>query len=87
MGNVNDWRLNNQETYLKGVALKFQPYAPSSANNDHDHCEFCLAKFMVTPGPEILTTGYATVDRSRWICEPCFNDFAERFGWKVAERA
>jgi hypothetical protein len=42
---------------------------------------------MVAPGPDIVTSGYATLDRCRWICEPCFNDFVDMFGWKVEERA
>ena len=52
---------------------------------DHDHCEFCGARFMVEDHPGTLKQGYATEDDYRWICEACFADLQERFGWKVVE--
>ena len=82
MREVNDWRFTNQDRYLMGVKLVHRRYEPTSGN-DHDHCEFCGAKFMNTAGPETLTEGYSTLDRYRWICEPCFNDFAPEFKWEV----
>ena len=30
-----------------------------------------------------LVGGYTTDDEKRWICEMCFWDFQERFGWHV----
>ena len=54
---------------------------------DHDHCDFCWAKFMVPEqrqqDPEILTAGYtpALGPGRTWICPTCFEDFRERFGW------
>jgi hypothetical protein len=79
-----DWRLTNQETYLKGESLYWRSYAPSSANNDHDHCEFCGEKFMAAPEPDSRTEGYSTKDGYRWICKECFNDFKALFNWHVA---
>ena len=79
----NDWRLNNQENYLKGVDLSWKIYTKYSENWDHDHCAFCWAKFMQEPGPEILTEGYATPDNYHWICKTCFEDFKTLFNWKV----
>jgi hypothetical protein len=35
--------------------------------------------------PEVLHFGYATEDSYHWICEACFNDFKERFGWTLAD--
>lgn len=84
MREPNDWRLTNQERFLKGVTLCWQQYVPASPTNDHDHCEFCLAKFMEQDKPETLREGYSTLDRYRWICKPCFEDFADLFQWKVA---
>lgn len=78
MSTAKDWRLTHQENYLKGVVLKWQPYSPSSAENDHDHCEFCFTKFMHNE-PNTLHEGFATSDRYRWICKPCFDDFFEVF--------
>jgi hypothetical protein len=87
MRQPNDWRLMNQERYLKGATLIWRPYHPASPDNDHDHCEFCTAKFMVADGPEILHQGYSTPDGYRWICESCFNDFLDLFAWEVKNEA
>ncbi len=77
----------NQERYLKGATLIWGPYRPRSPDNDHDHCEFCQEKFMMTGGPESLHQGYCTPDRNRWICQPCFNDFLDLFSWKFKNEA
>ena len=63
-----------------GVTLYRRPWKATSAN-DHDHCAFCWDKFAEYDG--CLHEGFCTVDGSDWICEVCFNDFRERFGWKV----
>ena len=66
----DDWRLRNQEAFLKGVRLVWQSYLPANTSNDHDHCEFCLKEFMypgsredlassIASHPEIMTEGYA----------------------------
>jgi hypothetical protein len=78
----NDWRLTNQERYLKGVNLVWQSYSPASSDNDHDHCEFCQTKFMKNY-PDSLSEGYSTPDRGRWVCKQCFDDFVDLFQWKV----
>lgn len=81
---MTDWRLTNQEEYLKRVALVWRPYSPASPDNDHDHCEFCFAKFIMDGGePDALREGYATPDKSRWVCKTCFNDFRDFFEWHV----
>ena len=83
MREPNDWRLTNQERYLKGVTLVWHSYSPASPKNDHDHCEFCFAKFMKIEGPDILNIGFSTVDRGRWICKSCYEDFADLFAWEI----
>jgi hypothetical protein len=85
MREVDDWRLTNQDRYLKGAVLRWQSYASSGASNDHDHCEFCSSKFMVDGSSDTLHEGYATEDRYRWICKPCFEDFRDLFQWKVSD--
>jgi hypothetical protein len=85
MREPNDWRLTNQHRHLMHARLVYREYEPAPGN-DHDHCEFCWAKFMHSGDPDILTEGYSTPDRYRWICEQCFNDFAPEFQWEV-ERA
>lgn len=84
----SDWRLQGQEKYLRGVTLvhcRYRPYH-ENPNWDHDHCEFCLAKFMAKDLPDALHQGYATEDYYRWVCEQCFVEFADMFKWKVIDR-
>lgn len=78
----NDWRLfREQDKYLKGVLLVEQSYKSNNPFNDHDHCEFCMAKFGKENGE--LKQGYSTEDNSIWICPQCYNDFKEQFEWNV----
>ena len=79
---ANDWRLQGQEKYLLGVRLVWKKYSRYSQDWDHDHCEFCWAKFMQEEGPDILHEGYATEDNYRWVCQKCYNDFKEMFKWQ-----
>ena len=81
----DDWRLTNQEEYLKGVTLRFEKYEKYREDWDHDHCEFCFAKFMETGNDEIQKEGYTTSDNYRWICKKCFEDFKELFNWKIEQ--
>ena len=83
MREENDWRLTNQGTYLKGAQLWWKRYAPHSDSWDHEHCEFCWAKFMDEDAPDVLREGYATGDGDRWICEECYDDFKDLFQWEV----
>lgn len=80
---MTDWRLQGQERFLHGVSLTQRTYSKYRADWDHDHCEFCGAKFSENSGD--LSEGYSTTDGYHWICEPCFRDFKERFKWTVIE--
>ena len=77
----DDWRRQGQEKYLKGINLSWKKYTQYRKGWDHDHCEFCGAKFMESEGPDILTEGYASEDNYRWICKKCYEDFRTEFGW------
>jgi len=79
----DDWRRQGQEKYLKGVNFVFKDYQPYRIGWDHDHCEFCGAKFSLNG--DDLKKGYSTEDSYRWICGDCFNDFKEEFNWQVIE--
>ncbi len=79
----SDWRLQGQESYLQGAALRRRPYSPSRPGWDHDHCEFCSVKFMDANLPDVVREGYVTSDGYRWICDTCFEDFRARFGWSL----
>ena len=45
----------------------------------HEHCEFCWEKLTT----DMDTDFYCTEDFYRWICPTCFQDFREKFQWKV----
>ena len=80
---TDDWRLQGQEKYLKGVTLHRKRYQRYSNTWDHDHCAFCWAEFAEADLiPDALHEGYATADNYYWVCENCFEDFKERFGWR-----
>jgi hypothetical protein len=83
----DDWRLMGQERYLQRAVLTHRKYRryPLDPNWDHDHCEFCFAKFMLEDYPNVLHEGYCTEDEYWWICAPCFRDFRERFQWQLKE--
>jgi hypothetical protein len=81
-----DWRLQGQERYLKRATLVRRAYRRYARNPywDHDHCEFCSAKFTVEAHPDTLQEGYATLDDYHWVCSACFEDFKGRFAWTVS---
>ena len=79
---MSDWRLQGQEKYLKNAVLVRKKYERFSEEWDHDHCEFCGAKFSLESA-DTLQIGYATPDNYRWICDFCFQDFQPLFNWKV----
>lgn len=83
----NDWRLRGQEDYLKGATLTRRRYRRHSTNpsSDHDHCDFCWAKFMVEDLPDVLHEGYSTEDEYYWVCPACYQDFKGAFGWLVVD--
>jgi hypothetical protein len=85
MSAEDDWRLQGQERYLAGKRLHWSKWTAPASNPswDHDHCEFCWRKFMDSDDPDVCREGYTTEDRYRWICAQCFNDFRERFGWRL----
>ncbi len=86
MADDTDWRLQGQERYLKGAEVTYRKYRRTSESWDHDHCEFCQAKFMETPDdPDVKTDGYATADEDRWICSTCLADFMERFTFVIRQ--
>jgi len=85
MREENDWRLTNQQKYLHGVSLCWRRYSPPKPEWDHDHCEFCWAKFMDEDGTKILREGYADEGERHWICEQCYEDFKDLFDWQIAQ--
>jgi len=83
MGDKNDWRLQGQKQYFKGATLYLKKYTECSDAWDHDHCEFCWAKFSLEGSAIDIDEGYATQDNYHWICKRCFGEFKDIFQWKV----
>jgi hypothetical protein len=77
----DDWRLRGQEEF-RGTTFYRRRFAPRPGD-DHDHCHFCWAKFMVDY-PDTLREGYTTTKGAPWVCDQCFIDFRDRFGWREA---
>ncbi len=82
-----DWRLRGQENYLMGKKLYFIRFQKHSEEWNHEHCDFCWAKFSDFEGD--LHEGYCTGPDNKgseyWICPECYNDFKDRFGWKLSK--
>ena len=81
----SDWRLQGQERYLQSAVLLHRKWHTKNPKWDHDHCEFCWAKFMDKESPDVLREGYCTENSYHWICDKCFNDFKEKFGFVVKD--
>ena len=93
MSDEDDWRLGRQERYLQPARLCWKRYSRWSDEWDHDHCEFCWAKFVAPDdpqqGPDDLNEGYAVLsnghfpDDYHWVCAVCYADFRGMFNWEV----
>lgn len=75
----NDWRITGQEDFLLSAKLIRKKYD----GDDHEHCVFCWHKFMKNADgmKDCSSEGYVTVDGEYWICDNCFKDFYEPFGF------
>jgi hypothetical protein len=81
-----DWRLTGQERFLQGAHLRWASWWPLREGWDHDHCEFCQVHFrdhVLEDDPETQFEGFVTDDNYRWICRGCFEDFKERFRFRI----
>jgi hypothetical protein len=83
MEKEQDWRLTGQERYLKGKTFEKKRYTAPGPGWDHDHCAFCLAKFMEREEPGTTQEGCVTEDNQHWICSQCFADFQNEFKWTI----
>ena len=64
--------------YLSGLHFIWQTYLPYRKGWDHDHCEFCHAKFC-NDTVSCLTKGYSAENGYRWVCKQCMIDFQEKY--------
>lgn len=84
---LNFLRSRNLETELKGASVYWR-CADDEIAWDVDKCIFCLTAFTVEDCPDTrqqgFHAGYVTRQEiPRWICELCFEDFKDYFGWEV----
>jgi len=88
VGEANDWRLMGQETFLRERVLRLAKWSSEDESWDHDHCQFCTAKIWSrASGDGEFSSGYVTHDDDEhWICQGCFDDFKDAFGWTVLPR-
>ena len=86
-----DWRLAFLNGYPTGITFYRAVYKQPNEVWDHDHCIGCWAKFSEhdLPGDahRIVHEGYTTDEGPWWICDECFRDFKDRFGWQVGGQA
>jgi hypothetical protein len=79
----SDWRLINGGDYLQGLVLTRKEWRQSRPHWDHDHCELCWATFGPRAMADAFQVGYTDQDEYRWVCETCFADFREHYGWQT----
>ena len=79
----DDWRLRNQENYLRGVTLHWSMWTETRPGWDHDHCAFCFAEIADSRHPKAMHEGYTDAEDYHWICMTCFDDFKELFDWRL----
>lgn len=86
---IDDWRIQNQESYLLNAHLVWCSYKKPSQEWDHDHCEFCGVKFMEASdatGEDILREVCKALDANDdWICKQRYQDFSDRFRFRVVD--
>lgn len=80
-----DSRLYWGRAFLPGAVFQWEEYFAPSEVWDHDHCGLCGQKFMELDHPDIERCGYVTNANGQewWVCDNCFEDFHEEYGWQV----
>lgn len=73
------------DTRLVDAKLKWRAWKMPKPTWDHDHCEFCWAKFMEPGNPDTLPEGYWVEAQDAWICKECFEKRRGDHHWVVVE--
>jgi len=69
-----------EKDYLHGKKLELKGFTPDHSG-DHRHCELCWARISYLK--EDSNSGYYEIFSKSWICEDCYNNFKDLFGWTV----
>jgi len=80
---MSDWREQGQEAYLSKLCFVHSKYFIYRKGWDHDHCEYCGAKFCLDV--ECIESGYYAKKGYYWICPQCWNDFSNKHHLKLCE--
>lgn len=82
MSNNEDWRLQKDVKYLRGVELN-PTDGEEIVNNAPDlkECIFCWEKVVNSP----YQRWFVTIDCTCCICENCYSDFNVFFEWKTLD--
>ena len=83
MPTQDDWRRQGQKKYLKGINLSWKNIRNTDKTGNLIIVNFVVLNSWKVRGPDILTEGYASDDKYRWICKQCFADFRGEYEWKV----
>ena len=70
-------------SYYSDCVWSFKTWTITREGWDHDHCEFCLIKITDLDISDSLKEGWTNQDEGLWICESCFEDFKDKYQWKV----
>lgn len=82
MENNKDWRLMKDVEFLKGVEVN--PTDGEEIVNNAPHlkqCIFCSDEVM----DNLYQRWFLPIDCKSCICEKCYSDFNELFGWKTLD--
>lgn len=81
----DDWRLQGQESYLRGAVPRWDKWHRPAWNPtwDHDHCAFCWKRITDLAIPDAIHEAYATLDEYHWICSTCVEDFKTLFQFTI----
>lgn len=84
-----DWRIEYYNGHLNGKTFQFAKFKSTKTNN-HEHCEFCWK--TITDVPDVIECdreGYWLLNeksmQTNWVCKDCFEEFRDRFNFKVKE--
>lgn len=82
----DDWRLCWYNGELDGKTFEYKRFV-TQGSNDHEHCVFCMQKITDLDIPDVEREGYCALNSERnteyWVCKECFDDFAEKFDFRI----
>lgn len=78
---MEDWQIREYEENpeLHNKTLVFRSF--DLKQGEHLHCELCWNRFSLHN--EDLQIGYLEEETKSWICQECFDECGNLFGWKI----